>query len=112
MRTEDYANMGFFVRTFWFSVWVKIILAKYIAAWLFAEGSCIVSGLSYNGTDEVTKETKWNGMANVRLRLFESCTKFDHVSCSQFFKLDTKCIGCGAQRLDKLGSSSNAEHVL
>lgn len=29
---------------FWSTVWVKVILAKYIAAWLFSEGACIISG--------------------------------------------------------------------
>lgn len=42
-------------------------MAKYIAAWLFSEGACIMSGLAYNGVDEKTGRVKWNGTANVKL---------------------------------------------
>lgn len=79
MLTEEYANMNFFVRSFWFSLWSKVILAKYIAAWLFAEGASTLSGLSYV-KDEATGEVKWNGMANVKLRIYETSHKFQHVS--------------------------------
>jgi hypothetical protein len=27
------------------TIWAKVILAKYLSAWLFAEGVCVVSGL-------------------------------------------------------------------
>lgn len=76
--TEDYANMNFVVRSFWFSLWSKVILAKYIAAWLFAEGASTLSGLSYV-KDEKTGEVMWNGMANVKLRIYESSHKFQHL---------------------------------
>ncbi|TRY80134.1 hypothetical protein TCAL_08953 [Tigriopus californicus] len=79
VQTENFGQMNFLARTFWFSLWAKIILSKYIAAWLFAEGSCIISGIAYNGVDEATGEVKWNGMANVKLRVYEGAHKFQHL---------------------------------
>ena len=68
--SDGYKNSSFPFSLILPWIWVKIILAKYIAAWLFAEGTCILSGLAYNGTDEKTSEVKWNGMANVKLRRY------------------------------------------
>ena len=66
VTTEDYAATPFLKRSFYFYVWVKVILAKYIAAWLLAEGACVIAGLGYNGKGEDGK-TKWNGAANVNV---------------------------------------------
>ena len=63
--------MSFLPRALWFFAWYKIVLAKYIAAFLFAEGACVVSGLAYNGVDEASGRHKWNGCANVKLRRYE-----------------------------------------
>ncbi len=45
----------------------QIILAKYISAWLLAEGACVIAGLGFNGKDEATGKTRWNGSANVHV---------------------------------------------
>ena len=66
--TEDFANTPFLKRSALFFLWSKVVLAKYIAAWLFAEGSCIVSGLGYNGKDEATGKVRLDSVANVKLR--------------------------------------------
>lgn len=78
VESVEFASMTFFKRSLYFSIWVKIILAKYIAAWLFAEGAVILSGLAYNGTWDDGK-IKWNGGANVRLRIFEKSSRFQHL---------------------------------
>lgn len=62
----EFAKLNIVTQSIHFWFWVKAILSKYIAAWLFAEGACVISGLAYNGEDEKTKEVKWNGIANVR----------------------------------------------
>ncbi len=49
VESAEFASLGFIKKSFYFSIWVKIILAKYIAAWLLSEGTVILSGLAYNG---------------------------------------------------------------
>lgn len=46
------------------------------------------AGIAYNGVDEATGEVKWNGMANVKLRVYEGAHKFQHVSFQQCFKVE------------------------
>lgn len=77
VETPEFIAMGFFKKSLYFSVWVKIILAKYISAWLLAEGAVILSGLAYNGRWE-DGSIKWNGGANVKLRIFEKSSRFQH----------------------------------
>jgi len=75
IKGEEFQSMAFVLKSFYFTIWVKGILSKYIGAWLLAEGAVILSGLGYNGRkDDGT--ILWNGGANVRLRLFESCSSF------------------------------------
>ena len=46
--------------------------------WLIAEGVVILSGLAYNGRD-ADGNIFWNGGANVKLRVYENSTRFQHV---------------------------------
>lgn len=78
ISSVEFQNLGFFVKSFYFSIWVKVILAKYISAWLLAEGAVIMSGLAYNGKWE-DGSIKWNGGANVKLRILESSPTFQHL---------------------------------
>ncbi|KAF7282112.1 hypothetical protein GWI33_003227 [Rhynchophorus ferrugineus] len=43
---------------------------------LLMEGACIMFGLSYN--DEEDGKTKWDGVANIKLSVFENSTEFNH----------------------------------
>jgi len=78
VETAEFASLGFLRKSLYFSLWVKIILAKYISAWLLAEGAVILSGLAYNGRWE-DGSIKWNGGANVRLRIFEKSSQMQHL---------------------------------
>ena len=69
--SDNFNEMSVLPRALWFFAWYKIVLAKYIAAFLLAEGACVMSGLAYNGVDEATGRVKWNGCANVKLRRYE-----------------------------------------
>ena len=60
VETVEFASLGFLRKSLYFSLWVKIILAKYISAWLLSEGAVILSGLAYNGRWE-DGSIKWNG---------------------------------------------------
>ena len=76
-ESAEFAALGFLKKSIYFAAWAKIILAKYISAWLLAEGAVILSGLAYNGKWE-DGSIKWNGGANVKLRVFEKSTRFQH----------------------------------
>merc|ERR1712141_31448 len=75
IKLEEFHSMGFVLKSFYFTIWAKAILSKYIGVWLLAEGAVILSGLGYNGRKD-NGTILWNGGANVRLRLFESCSSF------------------------------------
>jgi len=59
-------------------IWCRFILAKYLFAWLSAEGVCIISGLAFNGVKE-GGFIDWKGCANVKVGRLEGSTKFGHV---------------------------------
>ena len=86
ITTEEFQSMPFLKMSLYYTIWVKGILAKYIGAWLLAEGAVILSGLGYNGR-KPDGTILWNGGANVRLRLFESCTTFGQLI--QAFNINT-----------------------
>ena len=47
ITTKEFQSMPFWKMSFYFTIWVKGILAKYIGAWLLAEGAVILSGKSH-----------------------------------------------------------------
>ena len=47
ITTEEFQSMPFLKMSFYYTIWVKGILAKYIGAWLLAEGAVILSGNNY-----------------------------------------------------------------
>ncbi|KAK4934575.1 Lysophospholipid acyltransferase, partial [Elasticomyces elasticus] len=65
LLTDTYWNYSFLRR-----VWVLYALGfvsrlKYYGTWNLTEGSCILTGLGYNGIDEKTKKAKWDRLNNV-----------------------------------------------
>ncbi|CAI8007646.1 Lysophospholipid acyltransferase 5 [Geodia barretti] len=74
---EFLATKGFademYIRKLWL-VFIsgKVVLWRYIAVWLIAEGSCIVTGISYNGETK-EGEADWSGLTNIKLFDFETC---------------------------------------
>jgi len=76
--SDDFNESSFLRKMLILPFWVKIILSKYLAAWLTAEGVCIVSGLSFNGIRESGK-IDWKGCANVKLGRLESSSRFGHL---------------------------------
>ncbi|XP_054721085.1 lysophospholipid acyltransferase 5-like [Uloborus diversus] len=59
-------------------IWGKIALYKYIACWLISEGTCILTGMTYNGKDK-DGEHLWDGCANVKLHDFSITTTFEGI---------------------------------
>ncbi|XP_073979722.1 lysophosphatidylcholine acyltransferase 3 protein nessy isoform X2 [Rhodnius prolixus] len=74
---EEYSQKPFLQRFFELGVWAHIVLYKYISCWLICEGSCILIGLTYNGKD-LNGRAKWDGCANVDIKLFEYAQNFSH----------------------------------
>ena len=58
--------------------WLKTMLAKYLAAWLLAEGVCVISGLAFTGLTQ-EGEPDWSGCVNIKIRRLETATRFHHV---------------------------------
>ncbi|KAL1122316.1 hypothetical protein AAG570_003721 [Ranatra chinensis] len=73
---EEYSNLPFLRRCFSLAVWAHITLYKYVSCWLICEGSCIMSGITYNGIDE-NDQTRWDGCANINVFLFETALNFN-----------------------------------
>lgn len=77
LLSNSYINSSFLLKLLYLAIWGKVVLYKYVAIWLLTEGSCIVIGLTYNGT---TPEgiAKWDGCPNVKLKVFEGARKLGH----------------------------------
>lgn len=64
-------------------VWGKLTFYKYIAIWLLSEGIATRYGLTFNGYKEEEQEGGkkvecWSACENIKVRLFEMATEFDH----------------------------------
>jgi len=76
--TSDFGDTNFLVRLLLLPIWVKIILSKYLFAWLIAEGVCVISGLSFVEKKE-DGFIDWKGCANVKVGRLESAICFGNV---------------------------------
>ncbi|XP_028968757.1 lysophospholipid acyltransferase 5 [Galendromus occidentalis] len=77
LLSEDFLNSwSLMARWLFLGLYSTVILHKYVACWLMAEGSCSLTGLSYNGKDEHGKN-RWDGLRNVGLWQYETSTNFD-----------------------------------
>ncbi|XP_033097825.1 lysophospholipid acyltransferase 5-like [Anneissia japonica] len=86
LTSQEFDNSSLLYKVFFVAVWGRILIARYISVWLFAEGSCILSGLAFNGHDEYN-QVKWDGVANVRLRIYE--TTWAWKGCIESFNINT-----------------------
>lgn len=64
----------------------KVALWRYVSVWLIAEGSCIMTGISYGGMDQEGR-VDWHALANVHIVDFETCITLEGVI--QSFNLNT-----------------------
>ncbi|EDV24206.1 uncharacterized protein TRIADDRAFT_57453 [Trichoplax adhaerens] len=90
---------------------VRTQFVRYVSAWLLAESSCMMSGISYNekGTNFYSK---WNAMANVRLRILETAYTVKHLI--QSFNINTNRWGVSYiyKRLRFLGNTMLSQLAL
>ena len=76
--SQHFSSSSLPVRFLLLTVWCKAVLAKYLSAWLIAEGVCVISGLAYSGQRK-DGSPDWSGCANVKIRRLESAKKCGHV---------------------------------
>jgi len=79
--SESFKNLNFVSKMLLVGLFGKIALYKYVSCWIVAEGSCIYSGIAYNGKDE-NNQPLWNGCENIDIVLFEKSYKFSHMVAS------------------------------
>jgi len=63
---DEYMQYNFFRR-----IWQLYMLGlttrmKYYAVWSLSEGSCILSGIGYNGLDPKTNRPRWDRLTNIK----------------------------------------------
>ncbi|RDD39572.1 Lysophospholipid acyltransferase 5 [Trichoplax sp. H2] len=111
MLTTEFANSPEWYRLIYPYICVRTQFVRYVSAWLLAESSCMMSGISYNekGTNFYSK---WNAMANVRLRILETAYTVKHLI--QSFNINTNRWGVSYiyKRLRFLGNTMLSQLAL
>jgi lysophospholipid acyltransferase len=65
LSSKEFLGSSLFYR-FWYAQFSSFnTRIKYYIVWTMAEGSCILSGLGFNGYDPVTGHALWNRVANI-----------------------------------------------
>ncbi|KAK2557365.1 Lysophospholipid acyltransferase 5 [Acropora cervicornis] len=77
--TDEYDQKSYFYKFCYAIATTKVNVMKYQAVWLITEGSCIISGLGYNGRSQ-QGQVRWDGCSNVNLLLFETAYTFQLVN--------------------------------
>ncbi|KAL9970371.1 hypothetical protein ACROYT_G022734 [Oculina patagonica] len=86
LLSDDFQRFTFLGRVWFMIFFNKVTFMKYLAVWLLSEGSCIISGISYNGKTEDGK-AKWDGLRNIKLSIYETMYTFQH--CVDSFNINT-----------------------
>ncbi|XP_015604805.1 lysophospholipid acyltransferase 5 [Cephus cinctus] len=110
LLSSEFLKQNFFMRCILLGFWGRFNLYKYISCWLITEGVCIVFGLTYNGKNDKGR-VKWNGCANVKLRVFENATTFGHYILSFNINTNNWCAEYIYKRLRFLGSKLYSQVV-
>lgn len=76
--SQAFADLSLLSRLLLLPLWVKVILSKYIFAWLCAETVCVLSGLSYV-EQRADGSVDWRGCANVKVYRLETATSFGNI---------------------------------
>ncbi|KAJ9067820.1 hypothetical protein DSO57_1035290 [Entomophthora muscae] len=79
--TAEFRQLSFFRRVFvvWFTG--RTMINKYLGVWALNEGSCVLSGIAFNGYNS-QGEAEWDGLTNIDTYSFETATSLTQiVSC-------------------------------
>ncbi|KAI6242973.1 Lysophospholipid acyltransferase 5 [Aphelenchoides fujianensis] len=77
-NSAEFFAMPFFWKVFWNTVWFRAIMYRYCACWLLTEGAAILSGIAYNGKNEIG-EDRWDGVRDLHIIKFELGGDFSSV---------------------------------
>ncbi|KAH7140548.1 MBOAT, membrane-bound O-acyltransferase family-domain-containing protein [Dactylonectria macrodidyma] len=65
LTADSFVEYGFLRRVWIMHVVSFVARLKYYGVWSLTEGSCILTGLGYNGVDPVTGKISWNRLQNI-----------------------------------------------
>lgn len=63
---DEYMKYGLPRRIWQLYMFGLTVRMKYYGVWSLSEGSCILSGIGYNGLDPVTGRAKWDRLTNIK----------------------------------------------
>lgn len=63
---DEYMKYNFLRRVWQLYMFGLTVRMKYYAVWSLSEGSCILSGIGYNGIDPETNRAKWDRLTNIK----------------------------------------------
>lgn len=69
--TSAFAKLSFGEKLLRMWLTGKFVLNKYLGVWIFNEGSCVLSGISFNGFDASGKSAKWDALSNIIPSVYE-----------------------------------------
>jgi lysophospholipid acyltransferase 5 len=69
--TQGFADEPYLRKLWLVFISGKVVLWRYVTVWLIAEGSCIVSGITYGGVDK-DGCVDWTALTNIKLINFET----------------------------------------
>ncbi|KAJ1033143.1 hypothetical protein NDA13_001141 [Ustilago tritici] len=65
------SHLAWYQKLIWMQIAGFMARTKYYGIWSLTDGACILSGLSYNGIDPKTGQTKWNRCRNIDIPKIE-----------------------------------------
>ncbi|XP_074625933.1 lysophospholipid acyltransferase 5-like isoform X1 [Acropora palmata] len=110
LLSNDFKRFSFLVKVVYVILFSKVALMKYLAVWCLSEGSCIISGIGYNGRTEDGK-VRWDGVRNVKLSVYETIYTFQHIIDSFNINTNKWVFRYVFKRLRFLGNK-NLSHLL
>ncbi|PVH98256.1 MBOAT-domain-containing protein [Periconia macrospinosa] len=66
LLSDDWTKYWFLRRVWHLYMFGLTSRMKYYGVWSLAEGSCILSGIGYNGVDPATGRAKWDRLTNIK----------------------------------------------
>ncbi|XP_068699220.1 lysophospholipid acyltransferase 5-like [Montipora foliosa] len=108
--SEEFKRHSFLAKAWYIIFFSKIALMKYLAVWCLSEGSCIISGIGYNGKTADGK-VRWDGVRNVKLSVYETAYNFQHMIDSFNINTNKWVFRYVFKRLRFLGNK-NLSHLL
>ncbi|XP_071500100.1 lysophospholipid acyltransferase 5-like [Diadema antillarum] len=102
LLSNEFKNASPVYRVYAVLLWGVFDRSTYITAWLMAEGSCILTGLGYNGVDKHGR-SRWDHCENINVSKYETSLTFRELISSYNVKTNHWARRHVYQRLRFLG---------